>query len=82
MEDQDDGFSLDEMGSDEDHDDMDMRDEWMNDSGEAAAGGRNIHTSLSTSHVGDGGMQITGRQKGVNVVKSASSTKPQAPLRI
>ena len=58
------------MGSDEDHDDMDMRDEWMNDSGEAAAGGRNIHSSLSTSHVGDGGIQITGCQKGVDVVKS------------
>ncbi len=69
MEDEDDGFSLDEMGSDDD-DDMDMRDEWMNESGEAtAAAGRNMHASASTSQFGDGGVQITGRQKGVDVVK-------------
>jgi translation initiation factor eIF-2B subunit epsilon len=70
MEDEDDGFSLDEMGSDDDDDDMDMRDEWMNDSGDASpADGRNMHTSASTSQFGDSGVQITGRQKGVDVVK-------------
>jgi translation initiation factor eIF-2B subunit epsilon len=49
---------------------MDMRDEWMNDSGDASpTDGRNTRTSASTSQFGDSGVQITGRQKGVDVVK-------------
>mmetsp|Transcript_9067 Transcript_9067/g.16578 ORF Transcript_9067/g.16578 Transcript_9067/m.16578 type:complete len:905 (-) Transcript_9067:54-2768(-) len=59
VDDEDDGFSLEGMESDAD--DMDMEDEWAND---ATAG--DMHT---TDHLDDEGMQIAGRQKGVDVVK-------------
>lgn len=65
MVEEDDGFSLDERDSDEDDSMMYMDDEWTND--DAAA--TNMRSSVSNSHLGDDGMQITGRQKGVDVVK-------------
>lgn len=60
MED-DDNFSEEGMGS-EDEDDMDMRDEWANDA-------TSSDNNATSSHLDDDGMQITGRQKGVDVVK-------------
>ncbi|KAK1732435.1 translation initiation factor eIF-2B subunit epsilon [Skeletonema marinoi] len=61
MEEEDDGFSLDGMGSDDD--DMDMDDQWADDIGDT-------NTDANTfSHLDEDGMQITGRQKGVDVVQ-------------
>ena len=65
MDDEDDGFSLDERDSDEEDSMMYMDDEWTND--DAAV--TNMRSSVSNSHLGDDGMQIAGRQKGVDVVK-------------
>ncbi|KAL7500262.1 hypothetical protein ACHAWT_010981 [Skeletonema menzelii] len=61
MEDEDDGFSLDDMESDAD--DMDMNDQWADDIGDT-----NIDAN-TFSHLDEDGMQITGRQKGVDVVQ-------------
>ena len=67
MEDEDDGFSLEGMGSDDDG--MDVEDDgWENDAGGAAVGG-NMQSTTSSSHLDDDGMQVVGRQKGVDVVK-------------
>jgi len=63
-EDEDDGFSLEGMGSDDDDAGMDMEDDWGNDN---TGGG--MQSAASSSHLDDDGMQITGRQKGVDVVK-------------
>lgn len=61
-EDEDDGFSLDEM--DGDSDGLDMEEDWAN---EALTGsGTN---AAASSHLDTDGMQITGRQKGVDVVR-------------
>ena len=61
MEDEDDGFSLEGICSDVD--DMDMGDQWADDIGD-------MHTDANTfSHLDEDGMQIAGRQKGVDVVQ-------------
>jgi translation initiation factor eIF-2B subunit epsilon len=82
----DDGFSLDELGSDDDDDDEDddgymgMGDDMMNN--ENAASG-------SAGDGGSSGVQITGRQKGIDVVKELrdiclehETTSPVDNLRI
>jgi len=61
MDDEDDGFSLEGMESDVD--DMDMDNQWDDDVGDT-------HADTNTvSHLDEDGMQITGRQKGVDVVQ-------------
>jgi len=61
MEDEDDGFSLEGMGIDVD--DMDMDNQWDDDVGDTHA------DANTSSHLDEDGMQITGRQKGVDVVQ-------------
>lgn len=65
-DDEDDGFSLEGMDSDIDEDDMNNMmmedDEWANETPDPAS-------ATATSHLDDDGMQIAGRQKGVDVVK-------------
>ena len=61
MEDEDDGFSLDDMDSY--IDDMDMDDQWGDDIDDMQADGNTF------SNLDEDGMQITGRQKGVDVVQ-------------
>jgi translation initiation factor eIF-2B subunit epsilon len=86
MNNDDDGFSLDELGSDDDDDDEDgdgymgVEDDMMNN--ENAASG-------SAGDGGSSGMQITGRQKGIDVVKELrdiclehETTSPVDNLRI
>lgn len=67
MEEEDDGFSLEGMESDGDGMDM-MEAEWTNSDASGAAI-NNMHTNISVGPLDDEGMQIAGRQKGVDVVK-------------
>mmetsp|Transcript_9934 Transcript_9934/g.17404 ORF Transcript_9934/g.17404 Transcript_9934/m.17404 type:complete len:937 (+) Transcript_9934:57-2867(+) len=60
MEEEDDGFSLDGINSDSDDEMATSDDDWTNDADRAAD---------NMNHLDDEGMQITGRQKGVDVVK-------------
>jgi translation initiation factor eIF-2B subunit epsilon len=60
MED-DDNFSEEGRVSDEEEDDMEMGDEWNDDD--------ILDSNAAVSHLDEEGMQITGRQKGVDVVK-------------
>ena len=64
MVEEDDDFSLEGMDSDDEDMDM-MDDDWAN----AAGATSNMHATKSSSHLDDDGMQIAGRQKGVDVVK-------------
>jgi translation initiation factor eIF-2B subunit epsilon len=66
MEDEDDGFSLECMGSDDEDDDMDMDDHWADDTNVID---NNNAGANALSHLDEDGMQITGRQKGVDVVQ-------------
>ena len=85
MNDYDDGFSLDELGSDDDDDDDDG-DDYIEVENELM----NNENAASGSSAGDGnGVQITGRQKGIDVVKELhdiclehETTSPVDNLRI
>ncbi|KAL7522846.1 hypothetical protein ACHAWX_007564 [Stephanocyclus meneghinianus] len=61
---EDDNFSDEGRGSDSDDEDIDMGDEWNNDGIVD-----NNANNAAASHLDEEGMQITGRQKGVDVVK-------------
>ena len=65
MKDEDDGFSFDDNDDDDEDSMMYMDHEWTNGDADVP----NMRCSVSNSHLGDDGMQITGRQKGVDVVK-------------
>ncbi len=65
MKDEDDGFSVDEKDSDDEDSMMYMDYEWTNGDADVP----NMRSSVSNSHLGNDGMQITGRQRGVDVVK-------------
>lgn len=57
---EDDNFSEEGRASDDEDDDIDMEDEWNND---------DVLDNKATAGLDDEGMHITGRQKGVDVVK-------------
>ncbi|KAL7535373.1 hypothetical protein ACHAXR_011126 [Thalassiosira sp. AJA248-18] len=62
MDDEDDGFSLEGMNSDDEDDSMmDMEDDTPTSN--------IMNTATSSSHLDNDGMQIAGRQKGVDIVK-------------
>ncbi|KAL3799014.1 hypothetical protein HJC23_005153 [Cyclotella cryptica] len=61
---EDDNFSEEGRGSDDDDDNMDMDDEWDNDGIVD-----NYTNNVAASHLDEEGMLITGRQKGVDVIK-------------